>query len=132
MCGASLALLILLIILILCIIGSTSYVTCQETFKRKRQNSGENSGGGGETSGWQLYMRKGCPHCTHQKDALNGFKNYIEYKPDGSILENPMNISPAIPFGEIKGFPMWYNTTTKATKMGNTPICSLSPKVQGC
>ena len=88
-----------------------------------------------DTSGWQLYMRKGCPHCTHQKAELKGgFSNYIEYAPNGQILEN--NIvpgQPVLPFSSMTGFPMWYNYITGDKKMGKQrDMCDLTPTPSGC
>ena len=136
----TIVILVLIIILVICIIGSASYTTCQDSFKRRKHGGFRKRKGGHfqndqkDQSGWQLYMRAGCPHCVHQKAELKGgFTNYIEYAPGGKILENLLNEGePVLPFGEMKGFPMWYNYKTKDKKMGKRDMCSLSPKIQGC
>ena len=87
-----------------------------------------------EDSGWQLYMRKGCPHCVHQKAELKNFTNYIEYAPGGAIVENRINPGEDIlPFGspQLRGYPAWRNIKTGEIKMGKQNVFNLTPQISG-
>jgi hypothetical protein len=85
-----------------------------------------------DPSGWQLYLSTTCGHCIEQKKILNDFNTYAEYNHHRQLITN--NIKGKLyPIEKIKGFPFWYNTKTKATKLGKIDnLCELSPKIKNC
>ena len=77
--------------------------------------------------GWIVYYRQGCGFCTKQKQVLRGdFENYIECDMSGNQIGG-YTTKPPIPCNSsvITGFPFWYNTRTKDTKVGLQTLESL-------
>lgn len=70
--------------------------------------------------GWVVYYRRGCGHCTKQKEVLGGnYKKYIECDANGVQLSGYTTKPPvACNSPQIKGFPFWYNTKTGDTRLG--------------
>jgi hypothetical protein len=71
-------------------------------------------------NGWIVYYRHGCGYCTKQKSALGGkFHKYIECDPSGKQIGG-YTAHPPLPCNSpaITGYPFWYNTHTKATRVG--------------
>ena len=70
--------------------------------------------------GWVVYYRRGCGHCTKQKEVLGGnYKKYIECDENGVQLSGYTTKPPiACNSPQIKGFPFWYNTKTGDTRLG--------------
>ena len=72
-----------------------------------------------EDHGWVVYYRKGCGACTKQKQILGPYKNSVECGADGKVITSYIK-TPPLPCNSplIKGFPFWYNTKTKASRVG--------------
>lgn len=71
-------------------------------------------------SGWTVYYRKGCHYCKKQKSVLDGkFRQTVKCDVDGSLLRS-YTATPALSCKDpiITGFPFWYNTRTKDTRVG--------------
>jgi hypothetical protein len=70
--------------------------------------------------GWVVYYRRGCGHCSKQKEVLGGnYKKYIECDENGVQLSGYTTKPPiACNSPQIKGFPFWYNTKTRETRLG--------------
>jgi len=67
--------------------------------------------------GWTVYLRKGCGACDAQVKHLAGFSSYVVYGPDGTVLENRAK-GALVPYGTIKGFPHWHNSSTGEVRTG--------------
>jgi hypothetical protein len=134
--------IIICVIILLIIIALTIALVFAVTCSKKRSYSGTlynnftnandvnvnnvNVNNVNDPSGWQLYLSTTCGHCIDQKKILNGFNTYAEY--DGhKLVTNNIN-GKLYPVEKIKAFPFWYNTKTKATKLGKIELFKLSPK----
>lgn len=82
--------------------------------------------------GWIVYYRQGCGYCTKQKHVLGGkFHKYIECDTSGNQIGG-YTTSPPLPCNSptITGFPFWYNTRTKETRVGLQDAGSLEKMAQ--
>lgn len=71
-------------------------------------------------NGWVVYYRHGCGYCTRQKIVLGGkFHKFIECDSSGKQIGG-YTTHPPLPCNSptITGYPFWYNTHTKATRVG--------------
>jgi hypothetical protein len=67
--------------------------------------------------GWVLVTQEGCFHCKAQLSELGGeYPARVRYAADGKTVL-PGGPVVALP-GPPTGFPLWFNTATKATVIG--------------
>ena len=75
------------------------------------------------SGGWVVYLNKGCHFCHKQMDELkaNGLTSaHVMYDSDGTLLEDTRSDQSQAPlaFGDIRGYPFWFNASTGETRMG--------------
>jgi hypothetical protein len=72
-----------------------------------------------EDRGWIVYYREGCSACTKQKQILGPYAKFVECNTKGQVTGG-YTTHPPLPCTSplIKGFPFWYNTKTKDSRVG--------------